>query len=114
MSYRAAPPAALRVSDARGPTILSGLLLGVLLYACPASAQQFVTEDAAIVGRGACQLEVWHGERQSWLEPACQFIPRLEVTLGVGLIDPPNRSTEYLLEVKTLVRDFDEGRYGWV
>lgn len=69
-------------------------------------AQQFVTDDAAIVEPGACQLEAWHGEASSWILPACQFVPRLELTAGVGFVaHGDHRDTEYLFQGKVLLRE---------
>jgi len=75
--------------------------------------QQFVTDDAALVGHRACQVEVWHGERASWLQPACQPLRRLEITAGLGSV-PGNggRSAEHVLEGKALLREMTPGGLG--
>ncbi len=74
----------------------------------PARAQQFVTDDAALTTRNSCQLEGWWGQRAVWLLPACQFIPRVEITPGVGWLadQPPERDNpDYVLQVKALFLD---------
>jgi hypothetical protein len=95
-------------------TVRCGALSLVILLAgtVPALPQQLVTEDASIVERGACQIEAWHGPRATWVEPACQLIPRLEITAAVGWTGSP-RTAKYLLEMKTFVRDVDDNGYGW-
>ncbi|MFN3597774.1 MAG: hypothetical protein ACK41D_10945 [Rubricoccaceae bacterium] len=52
----------------------------------PAAAQQFVVDDAAITGPGACQLEGWLGGSATWLLPACTPLGRAEITLGAGRV----------------------------
>jgi hypothetical protein len=79
-----------------------------------ATAQQLVTDDAAIVDYRACQLEGWHGETSSFLLPACTFLPGLEFTTGIGLVDDhgAGRETEWLLEAKYLFRPLEAGNWG--
>jgi hypothetical protein len=73
-----------------------------------------VTDDAAIVAYRACQLEVWHGERSSWLQPACQPIPALELTVGIGSLDHgAGREAELLLQVGYMPRQVEPGRAGF-
>jgi hypothetical protein len=60
------------------------LLAAALLLAGPLHGQQFATDAAALVEYRACHLEAWHGERETRIEPACQLVRRLEVTLGIG------------------------------
>jgi hypothetical protein len=76
------------------------------LVSVEAAAQQFVTDDAYIVERNACQLEAWHGEASSWILPACHFIPGVEITAGVGFVaHGDHRDTEYLFQGKVLLRE---------
>ena len=88
------------------------LLLAVM--ALPVAAQQYVVDDAEIVERGACQVEAWHGERASWILPACQIIRNLEITAGAGFVDEGggHRETEYAVELKTLLRPLTPGGWG--
>jgi hypothetical protein len=88
------------------------LALAVHAHLTPsrADAQQFVTDDAAIVEHRACQLEAWHGERKSWIIPACQAIRNLEISAGLGwLADDGARATEWLLEGQYLLREEGSG-----
>lgn len=89
------------------------LLFWILLPA-PASGQQLVVDDAEIVDRGACQVEAWHGERASWILPACQFLSNVEISVGAGFIDDGtgHRETEYAVEAKTLIRPLSPGSWG--
>lgn len=85
---------------------VSGLFAALCTTSATAGAQQYVVEDAAIVDFGACQIEAWHGERESWMEPACQAIGNLELTAGAGFLDngAGAREVAYLFEAKTLFR----------
>lgn len=74
----------------RAPLLLRLLvpatLAAVSAGARPATAQQYVVEDAAVVEYRACQIEAWHGERESWMEPGCQPLRNLELTVGAGFL----------------------------
>lgn len=88
-------------------------LAAALLAPRTATAQQFVTDDAAVVDRRACQLEAWHGEVASWILPACQFIPNLELTAGIGFLEHGDgRDTEYVVQGKYLLRELTPGGFG--
>jgi hypothetical protein len=112
------PPGRRRTNEALSfvPAILAGCawLLAYGALAPPAAAQQYVVDDAAIVDRGACQVEAWHGERASWILPACQPIRNLEISAGAGFVDEGggHRETEYAIEVKTLLRPLAPGGWG--
>jgi hypothetical protein len=79
-----------------------------------AGAQQYVVDDAEIVDLNACHVEAWHGQRSSWILPACQLIPNLEIAAGVGFIEEGlgHRETEYAVEAKTLLRPLTPGDWG--
>ena len=85
-----------------------------IAFASPAFAQQWDVDDAEIVDPGACQVEAWHGERASWILPACQPFRTLEVSLGAGFIDAGDghRDVEYAVEVKTLFRALATNDWG--
>jgi hypothetical protein len=91
------------------------LLVSVAALPPRAPAQQFVTDDAAITEYRACQLEAWHGQRASWIQPACTPVRNLEVTLAVGFLDAggPGRERDVLLQGKTLFRPLQAGDWGW-
>jgi hypothetical protein len=123
--HRAAPP------PARGPAtrpvlprrgaraarvcLLAGFFLLSASFSGQLAAQQLVTDDATIVEYRACQLEAWHGRRDSWILPACQPVRNLEVTLGAGFLRnrAGGRSPELLLQAKTLLQPIGDGRRGW-
>jgi hypothetical protein len=79
------------------------------------SAQQFIVDDAGTVGAGACQVEGWVGQRNSWLLPACQLSRWPEVTVGVGgqARDGGGRDAAWVLQAKLPLRDPDEHAWGW-
>jgi hypothetical protein len=98
------------MAGGRAPVRIGGAALLLLcatalgLMAPRAAAQQFVTDDATIVAPDACQLEAWHGRTASWILPACQFIPGVELTAGVGFeAHGDHRDPEYLLQGKGLL-----------
>jgi hypothetical protein len=92
---------------------LTTSLAAGLLAASGAHAQQFVTDDAAITDRGACQLEAWYGEAASWVLPACHFVREFELTGGIGFVnDGEGRSTEYVLQGKYLLREMTSNSFG--
>ncbi len=82
--------------------------------ALPATAQQYVVDDAAIVDPGACHLEAWHGRHASWILPACQPISNWEFAAGVGFVDEGDGAREptYALEAKTLLRSLSPNDWG--
>ncbi|TVR66105.1 MAG: hypothetical protein EA422_02715 [Gemmatimonadales bacterium] len=84
-------------------------MVGALLclLATPGAGQQYVVDDAVIVSPRACQIEAWHGERASWILPACHLLPGLELSIGAGFVNGAglDRTPEYALEAKTLLRD---------
>jgi hypothetical protein len=78
-----------------------------------AGAQQIVTNDAALIERGACRLEAFHGERASWVKPACHVVPGLQVELGVGTFrEDGGRLFEYEIQAKYLFFDAAGARPG--
>lgn len=88
--------------------------VALAFFVTPALAQQYVVDDAEIVDYRACHVEAWHGERASWILPACQPVRNLEVAAGVGFIDDGfgARETEYAIEAKTLFRPLSTNDWG--
>jgi hypothetical protein len=86
---------------------LAGISAVIMALSADAFAQQFVVDDAEIADRGACQLEAWHGQTGSWILPACQFIPNLEITAGIGFVDEDGdtRDFEYVVQGKYIFRE---------
>lgn len=101
--------------------LLSAVLAAVSLRTGIA-AEPFVTDDAAIVERGHCQVEVGtraqSGGRELWLRPACNLFLNLEVQFGrtAQRSDDEGRSTANEIEVKGLWREMERDGYGlgWV
>ena len=80
-----------------------------------ALAQQYITDDAALTEFRACQLQMWHGERSSWLLPVCTPVKNLELSLG--LIEVWHDSTnghhlEYIAQAKTLFKPLATDSWG--
>jgi len=89
-----------------------GSVVPALLWVCsaPVAAQQFAVDDAGLVDRGGCQLEMWAGEASTWLLPACHLIPRTELTFGVGFVpEHGGRAWEWLAQGKVNLREAREG-----
>jgi hypothetical protein len=69
----------------------SARLLAVSLIATAPSVeagQPLVTDDAAILAPGTCQLEAWshsmHDGREVWAQPACNVTGNLELSVGAA------------------------------
>ncbi len=80
--------------------------------ASPAWAgRPLVTDDAAVVPPGACQVETWFQhdstEDAAWLLPACTLAGRFELTLG-GAYGTTGQRTQ-VAQVKTLFVEADTG-----
>jgi hypothetical protein len=80
-----------------------------------ALAQQYITDDAALTEFRACQLQMWHGERSSWLLPVCTPVKNLELSLGLIEVwhDNENRHhLEYVAQAKTLFKPLTTDSWG--
>jgi hypothetical protein len=78
-----------------------------------ASAQQYVTDDAAIVEYKSFQVELWHGKHSSWVLPAFHVVRNLEITTGFGLpLTDGQRRGELLLQGKILIVHGSDERPG--
>jgi hypothetical protein len=79
-----------------------------------ALAQQYITDDAAITEFRACQIQMWHGERSSWILPVCS--PAKDLALPFGFIaiwhDKANGHLEYVAQAKTLVKPLETDSWG--
>jgi hypothetical protein len=96
---------------------LSGALLAaalVLLAPVPGTGQQFVVDDAPVVDPGACQLEAWHGRLAGWALPACQLLPDLEVTAGIGWVRDfdDGWNVDYVVQGKYALRELAANDFG--
>ena len=86
---------------------LLGATVLALWAASDAQAQQFITDDAGVADRGACEVEVWAGEEEGWILPACRPAGTVEFTVGAAVDDlGGDREPMAVAEAKTL---FHEG-----
>lgn len=109
--HHAAPRTAARL---RAAASFMSLVVAACTLPQPAVAQQFVTDDAFITESRACQLEAWHGETSSWLQPACHFVRPVELMLGAGSVaGDDGRSTQYVLQAKAQLREPRTGGIGY-
>jgi hypothetical protein len=83
-----------------------------------AAGQQYITDDAAITESRACQIQMWHGERASWVLPVCTPVRRVELSLGFIAVwdsDPaPGRTGhfEYVVQAKAPLRPLRTDGWG--
>lgn len=75
-----------------------------------------VTDDARITPPHECQIESWmkngYGLSEVWIMPACNPEDNLEITVGSGKKLTAPYSADYILQLKTLIKPFDEKSYG--
>ncbi|HET7097523.1 MAG TPA: hypothetical protein VFJ68_09040 [Casimicrobiaceae bacterium] len=83
------------------------------------AGQPLVTDDAAIVAPGTCQLEAWyhptHDGHEYWAQPACNFTGNLELAVGVARSYPDDDPTSSLihLQAKTVLFPRDDGQWSF-
>lgn len=96
------------------PLFLTVILPAWLASSGAAGAQQYITDDAAITEYKACQLQLWHGERSSWLLPVCTLFRGAELSAGLIVMRESRKHyhTEYVAQVKTLLRPLSSKSYG--
>lgn len=95
--------------------------LGGIVPSAVNAAQPYVTDDARILSRGACQFEagkrVLRGSREEWLLPACNFTGNLELLLGRNEETDAEgtRSAVTVFQGKGLFREIkpDDYGFGW-
>lgn len=93
-------------------TVISVVFL--LLAPHGASAQQYITDDAAITEHRGCQIQMWHGERSSWVLPVCTPVRNLELSVGFIAVwkDGAEGHFEYVLQAKTLFKPLETNGWG--
>ncbi len=86
----------------------------VAMPAASAGAQQYITDDAAITEFRACQIQMWQGQRSSWVLPVCTPMPRVELSLGFIAVwkDGADGHFEYAAQVKTAFRPLATDTWG--
>ena len=97
--------------------------VAVILCATAASTlragQPLVTDDAAVVAPGTCQLEAWwhpHNDgHEYWAQPACNFTGNLELAVGVARSyhDGDPASSLIHLQAKTVLFPRDDGQWSF-
>lgn len=96
-----------------------GILCVGLLAPCAQAARPFMTDDARLTTEGSCQIESWtrqYANRQEqWALPACNPTGNFEITLGGGRFvdDHQSRSTDQVLQLKTLFKPLTTNGWGW-
>ena len=99
------------------PTLLA--LAALLPWGVAQAARPMVTDDARIVDAKACQVESWARRNQDsteyWAQPACNFTGNLELSLGGarGKDDGDTRTTDIVLQAKTLFKPLEPDGWGW-
>lgn len=83
----------------------------LFLAACSQAAfagAPLVTDDADVIEAGSCQFETWvssvRGGHDYWAVPACNAFANVELSLGVGGVNPPDlpSSQQFVLQAKTV------------
>lgn len=91
--------------------------VALVLLALPPAVQAgapLITDDADVIEAKSCQFEAWawgaHGAREYWAVPACNFTGNLELSLGVGGVNPDGEpaSTQFVLHGKTVFYKADD------
>lgn len=82
-----------------------GLALAGLGAAAPLGAQQYITDDAGLTEHRACQIQMWVGQRPSWVLPVCTPVQNLEFSAGFIAVweDGAEGHFEYVVQAKTLL-----------
>ena len=99
------------------PTFLA--LAALLPWGAAQAARPMVTDDARIVDAKACQVESWVKRNQDsteyWAQPACNFTGNQELSLGGARSrdDGGTRTTDIVLQAKTLFKPLEPDGWGW-
>lgn len=94
-------------------------LAALLPWGALQAARPMVTDDARIVDAQACQVESWvkrnPDSTEYWAQPACNFTGNLELSLGAakGKDDHGTRTTDVVLQAKTLFKPLEPDGWGW-
>jgi hypothetical protein len=98
---------------------LLSTFLALACFAHPAlGARPMITDDARIVDAKACQVESWvrfnRDSRELWALPSCTPVNNLELTVGGGAekADDGNRTTDVVIQGKTLFKPLETNGYG--
>ncbi|RFA26153.1 hypothetical protein CAI21_17640 [Alkalilimnicola ehrlichii] len=94
-----------------------GLLIAPL--SVQAAGGHYAVDDAMVVAPGSCEIEAWYsrgdGDNQDYTAvPTCNPWGNLEIGLGASRVqDAGEWDTWAELNVKSIVRPFERGGYGW-
>jgi hypothetical protein len=78
-------------------------------------AQQYITDDAALTAYRACQVQMWFGQRASWVLPVCTPVRDVELSLGFIAVRKDgsgHEHFEYVLQAKTLLKPLTTNGWG--
>lgn len=87
------------------------LCLALCLAACAQNAlaaAPLVTDDADVIEAKSCQFEAWvnsaRGGHDYWAVPACNAFANIELSFGVGGVNPADQpsSQQFVLQAKTV------------
>lgn len=87
------------------------ICVALCLATCAQSAfagAPLVTDDASVIEAGSCQFETWiniaRGGHDYWAVPACNAFANVELSLGVGGVNPADlpSSQQFVLQGKTV------------
>jgi hypothetical protein len=94
-------------------------IAAAVAHSAPHAGQPLVTDDAAIVAAGTCQLEAWwhptHEGHEYWAQPACNFAANVELAVGLARAYPTGDPTSSLihLQAKTATFSHDDNRWSF-
>ena len=92
------------------------VVFAVFLAASASSldAQQYVTDDAGLTEFRACQIQMWQGQRSSWVLPVCTPLKHAELSLGFIAVweDGADGHFEYVAQVKTVAKALATDSWG--
>jgi len=101
-------------------TIVAACLVAMgclLAQSSPHAGQPLVTDDAAIVAPGTCQLEAWwhphHDGHEYWAQPACNFTGNLELAVGLARSFPDGAPTSSLIHLQAKTAGFSRDDNRW-
>jgi hypothetical protein len=86
----------------------------IIFYQTQFLPQQYLTDDAAIVGYNSLQLESWYGINESWILPSIQLVSPFEITIGPGFIRSDDKVSRTFLQVqaKALYKEVSTNSFG--
>lgn len=109
-------PAPAMATAGTASVAVSSAVVALLLVVSAESlgGQQYITDDAAITERNGCQIQMWHGQRASWVLPVCTPARNAEISVGFIAVweDGADGHFEYVVQGKTLFRPLTKNGWG--